>query len=315
MCCLLTGAVTAFLLVLSWGGAEVPWLSLPVLGMATFGVVLTVGLVLQELSVRDPLLPPRLFANAVFVRGAGVGFFASLGLLGATFLLPLHFQLIGGADAARSGVLIAPFLGVSCIGAYVAGQWARRLGRTKAVLLVGLSIAVAGFLLLALLQPDTADWLAVVATLPLGAGIGMTLPSSLVIVQNAAERRDVGVATGSLLLLRSMGGAFGSTLVGALIAGRFAALMQQYGFNRHTELSTLRGGAVAALDPVTRQVTGVALTGGFDLAFLVCAGLMASRSWWQSGCRICSCVPRRRSRRRSGIEADLGSGITRMAAG
>ena len=272
---LLTGAVTAFLLVLSWGGAEYPWFSPPVVGIGLLGAALTAGLVMQELAVRDPLLPPRLFANAVFVRGAGVGFFASLGLLGATFLLPLHFQLIGGANAARSGLLIAPFLGISCIGAFVAGQWARRMGRTKAVLMLGLAIACGGFLLLTLLDPETPDWLEVAATLPLGAGIGMTLPTSLVIVQNAAERRDVGVATGSLLLLRSMGGAFGSTLVGALIAERFTALMQQYGLNRHTDLSALRGGAVASLDPVTRQATGLALTGGFDLAFLVCAVLMA----------------------------------------
>ena len=40
----------------------------------------------------------------------------------------------------------------------------------------------------------------------------------MICVQNAAERRDLGAATGCMLFLRSMGGAFGSTLVGALLA-------------------------------------------------------------------------------------------------
>ena len=56
-----------------------------------------------------------------------------------------------------------------------------------------------------------------------GAGIGLCQTPSLVAVQNAAERRDVGAATAALLFLRSMGAAFGSTLVGSLLASRFAA--------------------------------------------------------------------------------------------
>ena len=42
-------------------------------------------------------------------------------------------------------------------------------------------------------------------------------------VQMAPDRQDIGAATGCLLFLRSMGGAFGSTMVGALLASGFTA--------------------------------------------------------------------------------------------
>jgi len=62
---------------------------------------------------------------------------------------------------------------------------------------------------------NTPEVLSVAYQLILGISVGVIMPTSLVATQNAAERRDVGVATGMLLFLRSMGGAFGSTLVGA----------------------------------------------------------------------------------------------------
>jgi EmrB/QacA subfamily drug resistance transporter len=272
---LLTLCVASILLVMSWGGIEYDWESPQVLGLILASVVLLAALVARELRTPDPLLPPRLFANSVFTRGVIIASFASAAMFGGTFLLPLFFQLLHGADAAASGTLIVPFLAANVVGAYTAGQLARRLGRVKMIVLGGLLLSVAGYALLAVLGAGSGHLVTVLDMLVVGFGLGITMPSNLVIVQNAAERRDVGVATGTLLFLRSMGAALGSTLVGTLLAARFATGLTAAGVTQRVDLGSLRahGGAGLALSPDVRASALGALTGGFHMAFMACAAL------------------------------------------
>jgi hypothetical protein len=110
----------------------------------------------------------------------------------------------------------------------------------------------------------------------LGIGIGSVMPTVMVTAQNAADLRDVGVATGSLLLLRSMGGAFGSTLVGALLALRFGHELAKRGVMQVMDMGALRGGIAgrSVLDEPTRQIAQKAVLAAFHFDFGVCAALM-----------------------------------------
>jgi EmrB/QacA subfamily drug resistance transporter len=269
---LLTAAVSAWLLVLSWGGVEMPWTAPPIFGLAALGLVLIVLLAMQERRFPDPLLPPRLFANAVFVRGVSIAFCGALALFGGSFLLPLFFQLVMGMDAAASGAFVVPFLAVNCIGSIYAGWLARRHGKTKAILIAGLVACVTGFVLLAFIDRTTSRVLLVAYQCVLGFGIGMVMPSSMVCVQNAAERRDIGAATGSLLFLRSMGGAFGSTLVGALLASEFATRLTAFGITARIDLGEVRQhhGTIAGVTDAMLPHVQAALAGAFHIAFLAC---------------------------------------------
>jgi EmrB/QacA subfamily drug resistance transporter len=272
---LLVLAVTAWLLLLSWGGTEYPWASAPILALGALGVVLPFVLRWHEGRAADPILPPRLFANPTFLRGVLIAFFTSLGLFGATFLLPLYFQLVLGFDASTSGLLVVPYLSSTVVGALVSGQMARRVGRVKGIVLTGLSFVVLGFAGLTLMTAGTPLWLVLPCTFFLGVGTGMTMPTVLMQVQNAAERRDVGAATGSLLFLRSMGGAFGSTVVGTVLAMRFNAGLQAAGVTAPVDLGSLRGGsALDSLGGAAMEVARAALGAGFRLGYGVCAGLL-----------------------------------------
>lgn len=268
---LLTAGVIAFLLVLSWGGSEYDWLSGPVIGLALLSALMFTMLMWHEQRAADPILPPRMFREAVFTRGVALAFLSAVGLLGTTFLLPLFFQLIRGAHASSSGLLIMPFLVFNVIGAYTGGQLARRIGRTKILIIAGLLAGCAGFAGLALTTSSTPEAFVLVAMAVVGVGIGICMPNVLVMVQNAAERRDVGTATGALLFLRSMGGAFGSTLVGALLTGTFAARMAAAGFPAAADLGALKqGGTLAALGPTAVAAGHAALGQGFQVAFGAC---------------------------------------------
>jgi hypothetical protein len=106
----------------------------------------------------------------------------------------------------------------------------------------------------------------------------MLMPSALVSVQNAAERGDVGAATGCVLFLRSMGGAFGSTLVGALLASGFAERLKALGITAHIDLGEVRQKGTA-LDGVTADMlphVHAAMAGAFHIAFLACAAAMGA---------------------------------------
>ena len=270
---LLTCGISALLLMLSWGGSTYPWLSMPVLALGLLGIGLLVALAMQERRATDPLLPPRLFTNDIFLRGVGVAFFAAFGLFVATFLLPLDFQLLHGFGAEASGLLIMPFLVSSTAGAYAAGVLTRRFGKAKPVILCGLVAAAAGFLLLMTTRATTPAWLIMAESVVLGTGIGLCMPTSIVVVQNAVERRDIGSATGALLVLRSMGGAFGSTMAGSLLTLRFHQALRSAGIHHMVNLGSLTQGAAAfAGMPATAHVATVGgLVSGFSLAFLVSA--------------------------------------------
>ena len=267
---LLVGGVTAWLLMLSWGGVEYPWMSMPVLGLTVLGAALMLGLTWHEGRVADPILPPRLFANPVFFRGVLIAFFTSLGLFASTFLLPLYFQLVRGEDASTSGLMVMPYLAANVAGAFTGGQVARWLGRTRGIILIGLSLCAAGLAGTALAASGGGVLLVMLCTVVIGAGTGATMPSVLMQVQNAAERRDVGAATGSLLFLRSMGGAFGSTLAGSLLTIRFNAGLAAAGLPP-VDLGALRQGA-AGLSGLAQA--RAALASGFQLSFGVCAALL-----------------------------------------
>jgi EmrB/QacA subfamily drug resistance transporter len=275
---LLTGSVTALLLTLSWAGTAYALISVPVILAAIVGLLLLVALAAQEQRAEDPLLPPRLFRNDIFLRGVSVAFFASVGLFVATFLLPINFQLIHGYGAEASGLLVMPFLVSSTAGAYLAGQMARRMGKSKAILLAGLGGAMLGFLLLSLDTADTGAVLIMVESVILGTGIGMCMPTSIVVVQNAVEHRDIGTATGALLLLRSVGGAFGSTVAGSLLTLRFRQSEHAAHLRHAIDFGALSQGA-HALSQLSHQKHDIirhGLSSGFTLAYLVTAVLLVS---------------------------------------
>ena len=118
-------------------------------------------------------------------------------------------------------------------------------------MLAGLCVCVAGFAGLTVMTarraavPGRCSYSGV-----LGIGIGATMPSVLMQVQNAAERRDVGAATGSLLFLRSMGGAFGSTIVGSVLSPTFNDGLARAGLPRSI---WARCGAAGAAWPVSAR--------------------------------------------------------------
>ncbi|HTJ02881.1 MAG TPA: MFS transporter, partial [Methylovirgula sp.] len=219
---LLAGALLALLLALGWGGTTYAWGSKQILGLVGLGCCLLILLVVQELRADDPLLPPRVFANPSFVTSVIISSLTSLLMFICLFTIPLYFQFVRGATAAQSGIYLAPFMLASAAGNIAGGRWAKRSGTTRGELRIASAVSCAGLILLALLPSTAPIWIIILATILTGPGFGGCFVGSIMTAQNCLKTADIGSGTGALLVLRSVGGAAGSSVAGAIIASGMA---------------------------------------------------------------------------------------------
>jgi EmrB/QacA subfamily drug resistance transporter len=269
---LLTLAVADLLLLVTWGGSTLPWTSPQFLFLMTAAAPLVFAFIVQELRAVDPILPPRLFVDPLIGCANLASFIVSMAMFGGVLLLPVFLQLVTGVGAGHSGVLLIPLMGGSVVGAFTAGQLMRRTGHYKRFALIGLVMSTLAFALLATM--DQATWPAVAMGYMalLGIGVGMSMPVMLVAVQNAAEPRDIGVATASVAFCRSLGGAFGAAILWSVLLG---ALGHRLG-GAALAGNLLEGADATALTATQRAVMVPALVPSFHLVFAIAALIAAA---------------------------------------
>ena len=213
----MTVTVSSLLLLLTLGGNSFPWISSQAGALAACFVIFGWLLKHQQVRYENGLFPPRLFADRALVVANVGGMLTAAGMFASLFVLPMFYQSVFHADATSSGLLMVPFLASNVLGNFTTGQLARHYGKMKPVLLGGAALAACGFFLLACLVGHIAFAVGVVFTACAGAGMGCANVSTLMIVQNAAQQRDIGAATGMYLLLRSIGSMLGGAIVGAFL--------------------------------------------------------------------------------------------------
>ena len=222
---LLVVGTCCFLLFLSWGGSAYPWISEPMLGLGMTTAASLALFIRVERRAAQPIMPPNLFRNRVFVIGAIVISLATMGLFAGVVFLPLLFQLLMGADPAQAGLMISPMMGGVIVASFGGGRFVSRTGRYKLLPVLGLAAATLSFAALA--------WAARAGTgvppiecilVVMGLGIGCVMPTMTTAIQNAVERSEMGGATASAAFFRSLGSALGVTLSGAVLASSILAL-------------------------------------------------------------------------------------------
>lgn len=217
---LIVGGVSLLLLVLSLGGKEFAWGSVETVGMAAGGALLLGLAVVQERRAAEPIIPPHLFRIPTFRITSLAGFIVGVAMFGAIVYLPQYLQIVKGESPTRSGLLIVPLMVGLMIMSIGSGRIITRTGRYKVFPVVGLVVVAIGLALFSLLGVDTPLPVAGAYMLVLGAGLGMVMQVLVLAVQNAVEHRDLGTATSAATFFRSMGGALGVAVFGALLSDR-----------------------------------------------------------------------------------------------
>lgn len=219
---LVVASVTSFLLYLNWAGDHYGWTDPRSLAFAIGALVLAVVFVLVELRVQEPIIPMQLFRNSIFTVSNIYGFIMGFAMFGGIIFLPIYFQGVMGMSATRSGMAMVPMVAGILSMSITSGQLITRFGRYKIFPVAGSIILAIGLLLLSTLQVDTPYWQIAIYAFLFGGGLGFTMQTIIVAVQNAVDMRDMGVSTSAITFMRSLGGAVGTAVFGALLNSRLA---------------------------------------------------------------------------------------------
>ncbi|HKY48651.1 MAG TPA: MDR family MFS transporter [Acidimicrobiia bacterium] len=220
---LLVGGVSSLLLVTVWGGREYEWGSPLILTLAAVGFALIALFLWWEVRTPEPILPLRLFRDRTFALTSAAGFVVGLAMFGGIIFLPLFLQIVVGASATNSGLLLLPMMAGIISMSVISGRLISRTGRYKIYPVIGTVLASLALFLLSTMSLATTLPVASVYMLILGAGLGLVMQVLVLAVQNSVEPRDLGVATSASTFFRSLGGSFGTALFGAIFASQVAA--------------------------------------------------------------------------------------------
>ncbi|MFF4966164.1 MDR family MFS transporter [Streptomyces sp. NPDC001037] len=216
----LTGAISAFVLGATWAGSTYASLSWQTTGLAVLALTLLAAFIVTERRATEPLMPLRLYSgHRNFPLAAILLTVSGITLFGATLYLPLYQQVVQGASAANSGLLLLPMMMATLITSSIAGKVMTATGRYKMFPVLGTLLMVVGMGLLSTMTTDTPRTLTSLYMVVLGAGNGLCMQMSSTIAQNAVELRDIGSASAATNLFRSLGGSIGIAVFASLFAG------------------------------------------------------------------------------------------------
>ncbi|SEJ49437.1 MDR family MFS transporter [Demequina mangrovi] len=244
---LLAIASTAIVLVTSFGGRTYDWGSVQIIGLVVIAVAAAVAFVLVERRAAEPVMPLHLFGSRTFNLTTVAGMLTGVGLFGVIGYMPTYLQMVASVDATEAGLLTAPMMLTMLVTSTVTGFIVSRTGRYKWYPVIG-SVIIAGALyLLSSLEFDTALWVTVSYLALLGLGLGLSMQTIVLMVQNAFPLRIVGTATAANNYFRQVGASLGTAVVGSMFTTRLLDLLEE----RLPAGALASGGGTNALTPAS----------------------------------------------------------------
>jgi len=262
------------LFVLSSGGHRLAWTSPTLLGLAAAALVLLVMLALWERRAADPVIPIRFLRVPAIARSDAVVVCFAAALFSTILYLPLYLQLGRGLRVGESGVLLLPITLSMVVTSAIVGQLITRTGRVNVFPWAGLSISTLAFVALALSIAVAPTPLILALTMLVGVGLGTVMPPTQVTVQVAAGREALGAATATISLSRSIGGALGVAIVGAVL---FAMVGDPGGALDRVMHQVIEEGpsSIARLSLEERAAVAAHLDRAYRVIFLMLAAITA----------------------------------------
>ncbi|MEU8530878.1 MDR family MFS transporter [Streptomyces sp. NPDC048629] len=217
---LLTTGILALTLLASWAGTSYAWTSPRILALGTVATAALAALVPVERRAEEPVLPPRLFAGRNFTAAQVLSFLVGAGMLAAMNYLPQYLQFVRGQSSTASGLLLLPMMLAMVAVQVTTGRIIGRTGRYRIYPILGGALMTVGALALLLLRVDTPTAVASALTVLVGAGMGFLMQSTVLITMYSAPPRDMGAASGTVTLVRTIGGSLGVAVLGAVFTAR-----------------------------------------------------------------------------------------------
>jgi EmrB/QacA subfamily drug resistance transporter len=220
------GLITAGVASVVWAlsrASNVGWSSTEVVGTLVAGAALLVVFVAWESSVREPMVPPALFAARDFAIGNITTFLMSGAIFAGGLLVTEEFQLARHYSPVGAGLHLLPFFATPMLVSPLAGALSDRIGR-RPIIVVGLGLLTAGFVWVAWRGSLRTSWIElVIALLIAGVGISMALPTVPTAVLSAVRAQDMGKASGINYMAQRFGAVFG-VAIGSTVFATYGGL-------------------------------------------------------------------------------------------
>ncbi len=219
-------SVVLLMLAVVEGGTLSALLSTRNLLLLCGSVILMAIFIRIEQSAREPILPLGLFRNRVVAISVLGGFFLGVAMFGAISFIPLFAQGTRGSSATEAGSLLTPLMLSWVVLSVVGGRLLLRVGYRFTVL-SGCALLTAALALFSTFDPETPQLLLYADLVLVGAGLGLTMLTLLIAVQQAVPRQHLGTATSLNQFSRSIGGAVGVAVMGAFLSAGLTSGLQE----------------------------------------------------------------------------------------
>ncbi len=220
--------VSAVLLATVWGGSQFAWYSWHIIGLYSAGAVLLIAFAWFETRAEEPVLPLHLWKSSIFTFSNIASIGVAMTMFGTIYFLPVFVQGVIGNSVTNSGAILVPMLVAMIITSIGSGQLISRTGRYKMVLIAGMVLMIAGYALLAQLDIHSTNQQVIVAMIVIGLGLGTSMQTYTLVVQNSVSRHDMAVATSATQLSRSIGAAIGLAVLGTILSQGMTSALPKY---------------------------------------------------------------------------------------
>jgi EmrB/QacA subfamily drug resistance transporter len=223
------------------------WASGLVLGPVLAGVLLLVVFLVVESRTANPMVPLRLFRIRSIAVGNSMLFLFGGVAIAMWYFTSLFLQNVLGLSALEAGLGQTPAAVGFMVVARYASAWLPRTG-VRPLVLAGCAFFVGGFGWLSLADAGSSYAVSVLGpTLLISIGIGLTFPTFMAASTADAPEGDQGIVGGLANTGSQVGGSVG--------------------------LAVLATAASAKAGPMAGQVSKHALASGYQLVFLIAAGI------------------------------------------
>ncbi|BCW43813.1 MFS transporter [Arthrobacter sp. StoSoilB5] len=226
---LLTSGVSLLLIWVSFAGNPnyYDWFSWQSALMVGGGVALLALLVLVETKVAQPIIPLKIISERTTALAIIASIAVGIAMFGSSTFLGQYFQVARGATPTEAGLLTLPMIAGNLIGSVASGILISRFGKWKRFLIAGSVLLIGGLAFAGTMDHTTELWIVAIYTGVFGLGLGMLMQNLVLAVQNTVQAKDIGTASASVAFFRSVGGAIGVSVLGAIMSNHVKDLAVQ----------------------------------------------------------------------------------------
>ncbi|GAB3247023.1 MDR family MFS transporter [Kineosporia babensis] len=222
---LIAASVSALLIWVSFAGDDFAWFSWQTAAFLGASLVALIGAVTVERRVKEPVVPPSIISRRTTLLAVIASLAVGIAMFGGSVFLGQYFQVARAYSPTQAGLLTMPLMLGLMVSSVIVGRLIVASGYYKRYIVGGVALLVVGFGLLATIDHTTSLVLIGLYMALVGAGVGASMQNLVLAVQNTVDVTEIGAASGVIAFFRSLGGAVGVSVLGAVLASHVGNLI------------------------------------------------------------------------------------------